>query len=228
MKRLRTAVLAAVPLVCALLAGCSAVGVRVAEHPGGPVGISVAKTKGGQGATAGPTSAPVPEGFTEVELSFKCPITATMLIPDTFTGNDGPEDFLVLLDPNEIDRDAAVTVSCERDLSTSTVEGRDAEAEYLTFEDDSEVMLSNKYEAENGSVVIYQLKLAKGEPYATDQDMLMYGMSYFTYSGGLLYSVSVKANAPYTDKESAQTHQTILENITVNGEHIKPLDWKDV
>ncbi|PMD04872.1 hypothetical protein [Brevibacterium paucivorans] len=217
----------ALALTCAaLLAGCGSLGIRVAENDGSPVKVGVSAQKG-SASNPEPTEEPVPDGFEKVTFEGDCPFEVSMVMPDDYKSTGGATGLAVYTDDFN-KRDEKIVVNCKKSFGRSLNEARDSHMDYLVNKPESDVLLQNRYDVDGAAAGVFQVKLAKGEIYATSSDVQMVGTIYVGYADGALWELKVEGTSIWGDQARTKKHQTVIDHISVDGHKLKTLDWKDM
>lgn len=217
----------ALALTCAaILAGCGSLGIRVAENDGGPVKVGVSAQKG-PASNSEPTEEPVPDGFEKVTYEGDCPFDVSMVMPDDYKSTGGVTGLAVYTD-DFTKLDEKIVVNCKKSFGRSLNEARDSHMDYLVNKPESDVLLQNRYDVDGAAAGVFQVKLAKGEIYATSSDVQMVGTIYVGYADGALWELKVEGTSIWGDQARTKKHQTVIDHISVDGHKLKTLDWKDM
>lgn len=223
-KRIVTSVVAFACTV--LLAGCGSFGVRVAENDGGPVKVGVSAQKG-PASDPEPTEKPIPDGFRKEVFSGDCPFEVTMAMPDEYR-SAGSIGGMAVFSEDYSEPDVKIVVMCKKSFDNSIAKSRDNYLDYLLNEPESDMLLQNRYEIDGAAAAVFQAKLVKGEIFATFSDVQMVSTIYVGYADGTPWEVKVQATSPWGDDEHAKKHQTVIDHVSVDGNKLKTLDWKDM
>lgn len=197
-----------------LLSGCSAFNVRVETRTEEPT----------------PTSAPVPEGFRQVEPELECPAQITLAIPESYEELTQPG--MAIYRPADSVaggiNSTRVLVTCDKETVLTPAEARDVKVKYLTIKPESETLGSNKYQAADAAAGVYQAKLVEGETFAPLEDMGIYGLVYARSYNGIGYVVHMRALTAWGDTATGEQLETVAENVSVDTIRLKALDWEDM
>ena len=224
MKRIMAS---AVALTCtALLAGCGSFGVRVADNDGGPVKVGVSAHKG-PAADPQPTEQPIPDGFRKESFSGECPFDVAMVMPDEYKST-GAIGSLAVYAEDYSEPDEKIVVICKKSFDRNPFEARDSNMDYLLSKPESDMLLQNRYEIDGAAAGVFQAKLVKGEIYATNADIQMVSTIYVGYSEGTSWEVEIQGMSKWGDEERAKKHHTVIDHVTVDGNKLKTLDWKQM